>query len=343
MKIFITGGAGYVGGMLVERFLRSANFEGVFVVDRQEPPEELRRQPKLQWARADLADSSWQAKAEAFGPDVVVHCAFLIRQGYGNKFNDQERSNLEGSRNVFNFCFSHPVKKFIHFSSISAYGAYPENSLTRRFREGDPLREQAFIYGLHKRLTEEDLRQLWQKEKLRFEKGERKEPLPQIFVVRPSSISGPRGQNTKKRFGLLKMLRERFPFVPVARPELVRQFVHEDDVEDAILFLVEKIIPREYEILILSAPEIITGRDMAQLLGKVRLPLPRFLVKMLFVLAWHLSQGRIPTPPENMRFYAFPIVVDGSKINRFGFQYRYSSEDALLAKKGRYLSGKRLS
>jgi len=337
MRVLITGGAGYIGGMLVARFLKESQVEGVFSFDFEACPEELSHNKKLIWFSGDLADQNWIPKAEAFNPDVVIHTAFKIRQGYGRKLADQERFNLRGSKNVFEFCFNHQVKKLVYFSSISAYGAYSTNSISRRLNESDPLKESKFVYGLHKKEVEEDLRSLYEHYNEKLKSGQISF-LPQVLVVRPSSISGPRAKSTYSRFGLLDILTRRLPFIPSIRPGLVRQFVHEDDIEDAVAFLVFESIPGAYEIFNLSSNEILTDRDIGKLFSKPVIKVPQWLAKIILIFTWHLSRGKIPVPPEAVRFLAYPIPVDGTKINHCGFQYRYSSTGALLGEKGRYKS-----
>ncbi len=335
LRVLITGGAGYVGRMLVERCLRDSRVDQVCVIDTSACPDNLESK-NLLWIRANLADTNWQGKAAAFTPQVVIHTAFRIRQAYGSKFIEQERSNIQGSKNIFDFCFQQPVKKLIYFSSVSAYGAFRTNSLSYRFNEEDPLRETRFAYGAHKRFVEDQLRVLWLQEKKKAERAGSVSSLPQVIVVRPASISGPRTQEGKGRSGLLGMLGHSFPVIFVARPDLVRQFVHEDDIEDATVFLALDSVPGEYEVFNLAPDDYLVSREMARLLGKFRVVLPRTLVKAGFGALWHFTRGRIPTPPEGVYSYAFPILVDGSKITRIGFRYRYRSPDSLLAAVGRY-------
>jgi nucleoside-diphosphate-sugar epimerase len=46
------------------------------------------------------------------------------------------------------------VRRLIHFSTVTAYGAHADNSLVSPFRENAPLSERDYLYGSHKREIE---------------------------------------------------------------------------------------------------------------------------------------------------------------------------------------------
>jgi hypothetical protein len=71
---------------------------------------------------------------------------------------------------------------------------------------------------------------------------------------------------------------------------------------------------------------------MAKLLGKGVVRVPFFLIKIAFFFSWHLTRGMLPTPPGAELSFTWPVNVDGSKITRFGFNYRYSSAEIFSGK-----------
>lgn len=353
MRVFITGASGYVGGMLVERFLERPDIECVIALDIREPdPAAVPvAHPKLVWVIANLADNTWQERVRAGRPDCVIHCAFQIREFYGQKGRaEQIRQNIGGGENVFRFAFENPfVSKLIHFSTVSSYGALKTNSLDRPFTEEDPFRESCYSYGADKRVVEERLRSAYG-EALRS--GSHR---PAIFIIRPAAISGPRGQHMFKRFGLVRVLKEKrgfgstggmfyrtvaslVRFIPVANPLWSRQYVHEDDLAEAVMRLADPAAKADCETFILSAPGCLLASDFARITGKRTFRVMPWMVRIAFFLFWHLSRGGIPTSPCGWRFYSYPLVVDGSKITRTipGFCYEHSAEAALRGFAGRY-------
>ena len=95
MKIFITGAAGYVGGMLTDLFLKDPRIDSVVVLDMKDASDKFPKgNPKFKWITWNLGDDGWQEKVlEGGAPDVVVHCAYVIREGYGKK-----RGNTGGEK-----------------------------------------------------------------------------------------------------------------------------------------------------------------------------------------------------------------------------------------------------
>ena len=140
MKIFITGGAGYVGAMLADQFARNPDIKEIICLDKEEEPEMLAGNPKITWITANTSDGSWQKTVGAKKPDVIVHTAWQIREMYG-KQDVQWQWNVEGSQAIFDFAFTHPsVKKLVYFSTVASYGSYTENTIEQRFTEADHFR-----------------------------------------------------------------------------------------------------------------------------------------------------------------------------------------------------------
>ncbi len=328
--IMITGAAGYVGAMLCHQFSRSPNLEKIIAIDILPMPTLLKDNKKIVWITANLAENIWKIPANINKPEVVIHCAWQIKELYG-KEDLQKRLNIDSSRAVFEFIFKNSfVKKLIYFSTISSYGAFPENSLEKFFNEQDELKEGESMYGTQKRIVEEALRELYDKS----------DKSKKIIVIRPSSITGPRGRGMDtKKIGLLNILKNVLPFIPVGSDKWCRQYVHEDDITDVVaMFTFDKEAGNNgYEVYILSPNDLIFAKDMARLFDKSVVKIPTPLIRFAFFLAWHLSQGEIPTSRGGWRFFCYPIAVDGSLITKkYGFEYSYTSHEALEKDEGRY-------
>jgi hypothetical protein len=91
------------------------------------------------------------------------------------------------------------------------------------------------------------------------------------------------------------------------------------------------------EILNAAANDYLTTSDLAKLLGLRPVVVPPLLLRVLFWLIWHGSQGKIATAPGAWKTLSYPVAVDPSRLaQEYGYTCRYSSVDALTARRGRH-------
>ena len=173
---------------------------------------------------------------------------------------------------------------------------------------------------------------------------------PQIFIVRPAAITGPRGRYMRMRFGLQSALQGNLKgsfvykivtvlttFVPATK-SWVRQFIHEDDVNDIVTKFATEHFEAEYDVFnITPLGEPVLAPDMARAVGKKILPIQPFMARIAFWFFWHATRGRVPTCGGSWRFYSYPVVMSGEKLARV-YQCKYSSKDAFQYTTGRYES-----
>ncbi len=337
--LLITGAAGYVGAMLVDQYSKRSDVEKIIGLDKDSAPALIKDNPKLVYIQANTSDVGWEEKVKAYNPDIVIHTAWQIRCFYGNA-PLAWKWNVDGTKRVFAFAFNTTsVKRLIHFSTASIYGAYKTNTLDHYFKESEPMRESEYLYGVEKRQSEDDVNAL---------RTTRKDV--QVFMVRPAAITGPRGRAMHYRFGLQSALsgtlkgsfvysivRALVSFVP-STPGWCRQFVHEDDVADIIGKLAFDSIDSSYEVFNLTPPGLpVLPKDMAKAVGKRTVNIPVPFIRLAYFLFWHLTRGKIPTAPGSWRFYSYPVVMDGTKVTTMlGHVYKMESKDAFVKNEGRY-------
>lgn len=340
--VVITGAAGYVGAMLVRAFSEREDVERIVGIDKEPMPEFLQGLSKLWYIESDTASLDFKEVARV-EPDIVINAAWQIREMYGEK-SAQWRLNVEGSDAVFDFAFATPsVKKLIHFSTVASYGAYPDNTIEHRFKEEEGFRKSDYLYAEEKRISELHLEEKYAEAK------ERGNPI-KIAIVRPAAVTGPRGRFMRIRFGLQAalsgQLKETFihrlislmvSFVPITR-KWCRQFIHEDDVVGIITTLAFNDLKTPYEAFNICPPgEVVRGVDMAKAVGKRAVLVPPLLIRFVFFVMWHASQGRVPTSKGGWKSYSYPIAVDGSKLTQmYGYNYQHRSLDAFYYTDGLY-------
>jgi nucleoside-diphosphate-sugar epimerase len=167
--------------------------------------------------RGDLADTAALA-ALVQGAECVLHLAgyaHALSKPHPAELERHRRSNLEGTRNLFDAAAAAGVRRFVFVSSVKAGGEDAHECLNERSacRPTDP-------YGQIKRQTEDWL----------FQQGARR--AVEVCVLRPALVYGPGVKGN-----LAAMLRAidhgRFPPVPETRN--VRSMVSVQDLVAALL------------------------------------------------------------------------------------------------------------
>ena len=224
--IAVTGATGFLGRYIVDVLLkRGAHVVGA-VRNPARVPELARRGVELR--RADLADRAALAKGFA-GADAVVSNAalFSVRRLASlspRNWSDHQRTNVQGTRNVFDAISDARVKRVVQVSSVAVYRAgsgaigedHPQLSADDR---PNPITAYAISKALSEQLA-------W---KLAAERG------LELTTVRPCGIYGAFDPNF---MSVLKWLL-RWP-VTLVPAWLNLPFVYAGDVAEAIALVLEK-------------------------------------------------------------------------------------------------------
>ncbi len=128
-KIFITGGGGYVGSVLVPLFLKN-NFE-VTVLDLMIYGKDvLPIHPKLNIIKGDIRDKDLLQKTVPFH-DAVIHLA-CISNDPSFELNPKlgKSINLDSFEPFVEICIKNKIKRFIYASSSSVYGIKKEKNVS---------------------------------------------------------------------------------------------------------------------------------------------------------------------------------------------------------------------
>jgi len=345
--VFITGGAGYVGAMLLDILSRRSDISKIIALDVQPFPDFLNTSGadvnKIKFIVANTADNTWQNEVAGYNPNIVIHTAWQIREMYGKK-KLQWRWNVTGSDNIFDFAFSTPsVKKLIHFSTVASYGAFSSNEISHLFTENEPFRKSPYLYAEEKRIAEEHLIE-------RYENMKKNGKNVQVAVIRPAAITGPRGRFMRIRFGLQSALSGKLKgsliyntvsllvsFVPITK-KWCRQFIHEDDIAGVVQTLAFNDLKNDFDIFNACPPgPVVTGKDMAEAVGKKTISVHPYIIRIVFFFMWNLTLGKIPTSKGGWKSYSYPIAVDGTKLTKlYGYKYGWQSKEAFVTKDGFY-------
>lgn len=124
MKVLVTGGAGYIGSVLVRQLLEkgysvraldSLKFGGEALYD-------VMLNPHFEFQKGDIRNTIDVEKALQ-GIDSIVHLAAIVGDPACKKFSEEaEETNWEGSKALFEAAEKAGVKRFVFASTCSNYG-----------------------------------------------------------------------------------------------------------------------------------------------------------------------------------------------------------------------------
>jgi UDP-glucose 4-epimerase len=122
MKIFVTGGAGYIGSICVEQMLDRGHAVAVF--DNLTEGHRAAVDPRATFYEADLADREAVSRAvREFSPDAAMH--FAANALVGESMNNPSkyfRNNVANGINLLDGLVEHGVNRFVFSSTCATFG-----------------------------------------------------------------------------------------------------------------------------------------------------------------------------------------------------------------------------
>jgi nucleoside-diphosphate-sugar epimerase len=323
LTVAVTGPTGTFGEGLVPLLQADDRIGRVVGIARRPFDPAARGWTKMEYRRGDVRDAD--ALREAFaGADVVVHLAFLIT---GNASRQTTRAiNVDGTLNAFRAAAAAGARRFVYASSVAAYGFHADNPVG--MTEEWPVRPAAKLFYAQEKA---ELEQLLQAEADAH-------PETDLYLLRPPVVLGPHTVGAKDVLPgplaplgrrLAEQSTRRLPVpVPALVPALPLQFIHEDDVGQALLqCVVAAGPPGAYNI---AGDGVLTAADVAREYGAVPLPLPAGPAQLAARAVSRLPF--LPPVAEWVEAASHPAIMDTTKAKReLGWQPRYTGLEALRA------------
>ena len=272
---------------------------------------------KMEYRRGDVRDEA--VLKEAFtGADVVVHLAFLI---IGGNKETTRAINVEGTLNVFRAAAAAGVQRFVYASSVAAYGFHADNPVG--MTEDWPTRPADRLFYAQEKA---ELEALLQEEAAAH-------PELALYLLRPPVVLGPHTVGAKELPGPFGPLSRRFngrlPKTPIPFPVLVPdhplQFIHEDDVGQALLqCVVAAGPPGAYNI---AGDGVLSIVDVAREVGLRPVAIPAGPTQLAARLA---SKLPLPSFISWVEAMSHPAVMDTTRAKtELGWQPQYTGLEAL--------------
>ena len=279
MRIFLTGGTGYIGRALARRLAETGNEVRALV--RPTSDAEPLRQLGIATFTGDIADRASMREGMS-GADWVIHAAAEL--DLNGPQERMRRANVQGSENVASLAFKLGVGRFLSISSMAYFGGSPA--------DGSPAREDAplqtpfpTLYSATKHSGELAIQE-WAKRGLR------------VNTVFPSLVYGPPGKKEGANALLRGFLKGRFPFLVGADGRMC--WIYLDDLVAGMLRIVDKAPPGRGYLMTGDATTLRDLVDRVCALGGVkppRLTLPLGLARMGLAVSRPLYRLRGRRPP----------------------------------------------
>lgn len=148
MKIFLTGGAGYIGSITSELLLDAGH--QVVIFDNLERGHAEALDPRAEFMRGDLRErAEILAAMAAAAPDAVMH--FAAYALVGESMQDPQlyfRNNVAGGVNLLDALLKQGVRKIIFSSTCATYGVPDRMPMTEELpqRPANPYGESKLMF-----------------------------------------------------------------------------------------------------------------------------------------------------------------------------------------------------
>lgn len=321
LTVAVTGPTGTFGFGLIPLLQADERVGRIAGIARRrfEPAEE--GWTKMEYRRGDVRDPAALEQAFA-GADVVVHLAFHVT-GHGSDRRTLRAINVEGTVNAFAAAAAAGARRFVYASSVAAYGFGRDRPAP--LSENWPTRPaEHLFYGQQKAEIEQLLHE-----------AAADRPQIGLYLLRPAIVLGPHSVGAKTFLPerveplarRLSSLALRLPLrIPALVPPLPVQFVHEQDVGEALrLCVLGAGPPGAYNI---AADGTLTAIDVAREIGLLPLSVPAAPLQGAARLL-----AALPFAPPQLGWaeaICSPAIMDAGKARReLGWRPRHTGLEAL--------------
>lgn len=320
LTVAVTGPTGTFGFGLIPLLQADPSVGAIAGIARRPFDPVAHGWTKMRYREGDVRDRPALEQAFA-GTDVVVHLAFNVT-GRGDR--DAIRAiNVEGTLNAFAAAAAAGARRFVYASSVAAYGFDAGHAIG--LTEEWPTRPAAQLFYAREKAEIERL----------LNAAAAAHPQIGLYVLRPPIVLGPHTIGAKtflpgplqpaaRRLAALAL---RLPVaLPVPVPPLALQFVHEEDVGEALrLCVVGGGPPGAYNI---AGDGELTLVDVAREAGLRAVAVPQAPVQAALRML-----AALPFAPPSLTWaeaLAGPVIMDTSKARgELGWSPRWTGRQAL--------------
>ena len=245
MKIFLTGGRGFIGKSFIKEAIKKNFF--IYSISRKNKNKKTKQ---VQYIKGDLGDNWFSILKKS---DVVVHLAASGVQGDDRNIEDIFNTNIIKSYKMIHNAINNGCKKFVIATTSSEYG---KNSLNLKKITKHDARIPVSNYGLSKAIFTDLIKNLSKNKNCKFR------------MMRLFPIHG-KGESSHRLFPSLKKAAKTGKNFTVKTPSELRDFT---DVDYASKVLIDscsfKKHSKKFEIFHVSSSKPLTVAEFAKKIWK---------------------------------------------------------------------------
>ncbi len=295
--ILVTGAGGELARQVVNRLKRQYN---IVAVDFRQRVKLEKRIPSY---RVNYHKRAFEDIFRNHQIDAVIHLGrmSLFESDHYHRYN----VNVLGTQKLLDLCKKYGVRQVMVLSTYFVYGASPYNPAL--ITEDYPLKVSELTMDLVDSVELENLATiyLWKHKELN------------ITILRPCNIAGPGVLNSMSMLLSKEFAPKLLGFSPMM------QFIHVEDMADAIVLAYEKNIPGIYNV---ATEDWISYKEVLRQCGCKYLPIPSLPQRLPRKLTRMLNWRAFPSYLVN--YYKYPVIIDGSHFSKtFGFKPRRNLAD----------------
>ena len=302
-RVLVTGLGTFWGGLAAQALEADPSVEVIVGLDTTEPTVELER---TEYVRVDANYSTLARIVKATEVDTIVHTFLVVDPTLMSK-RAMHEVNVIGTMNLFAAASAaqSTVRNVLVKSATVVYGCAPEDPIW--FTETTPRSNPP------RRPVERSLESV----EAYVKDFAQDNPHMNVSLMRFSNVIGDDIETP-----LTRVLR--LPVVPSILGYDPRfQFVHEDDVIRAITFALNNELSGVYNV---AGDGLLPWSEVATICGKRTVPI---LPVGTNIWTSPLKLLGVDLPEEYLALLRFGRGVDNRKLKAEGFEYRYSSAEAV--------------
>jgi UDP-glucose 4-epimerase len=298
-KVLVTG----AGGALAQRVINKLKLRREYEIIGVGFKENTYFDDTITNYRIDFSKRGFEMIFREHQLDAVIHLGRILL--YEDSAIRRYNVNVTGTKKIFDLSLKYGVKHVIVLSTFYVYGAHPYNPSL--IDEMFPLKASNNSSDLADAVELEYLSSLYM---LKY-------PELHTTILRPCNILGPGVQNSVSALLDRKYVPCLLGFSPIM------QFIHVDDLAEAIALTYEMPSPGVYNIV---TEDWLPYQKAIKLAGGFPTAIPPFppslsrqIVRMMNIKEF---------PDYLLNYYKYPVVLDGSLFRHtFPFNPKYSLDD----------------